>query len=60
MQSDISTTLYLQHLAILRATRDGDPQAAMADFKRHLDFIEEKLRQILEVGDKIETPASEA
>jgi GntR family transcriptional repressor for pyruvate dehydrogenase complex len=60
VQPDISTVLYRQHLAIFLAIRDGDPRAAMTGFKRHLDFIEEKLRQILEAGDKVVTPANEA
>lgn len=47
VQADISTVLYRQHLDIWEALRDGDPGAAAAAFRRHLGFIEEKLRMIL-------------
>lgn len=47
VQADISTDLYRQHLAIWEAVRDRDPEAATAGFRRHLEFVEEKLRMIL-------------
>lgn len=59
LQPDISTVLYRQHLAIFQAIRDRNPQAAMAGFKRHLDFIEEKLHQILGAGDQVKDQANE-
>ncbi len=48
VQEDINAELYRQHRAIYRAISSRDPRAAMRAFRRHLRYIENKLRLILE------------
>jgi len=47
VQEDINAELYHQHLAIFKAVASRDPRSATRAFRRHLAYIEEKLRLIL-------------
>ncbi len=47
VQEDINAELYRQHLDIFRGIASRDPASAARAFRRHLSYIEEKLRLIL-------------